>query len=86
MFTAYEEPLHGFVDANHGNKFYEKGFTGFDFKLCGGPHCGCNKQRCTTDSSTESEVVAMVQACKQAMFLKHLLAELRICSEYENLY
>lgn len=69
--------LHGYVDASHGNNFDGKSFSGYVFMLSGGPVAwGSRKQRLVADSTTESEFIAMVLGCKEAMFLKQLLEEL----------
>lgn len=86
-FSADQEDLHGYVDASHGNNFDGRSFSGFVFSYCGAPVAwGSRKQRLIADSTTESEYIAMVLACKEAMFLKQILEELGICQKSVTLY
>jgi len=69
--------LEGFVDSDWANDSDRKSYSGYVFKLSGGPISwqSC-KQKSTALSSTEAEYIGLCEASKEAVYLKNLLNEL----------
>lgn len=69
--------LEGFVDSDWANDSDRKSYTGYVFKLSSGPvSWQCMKQKTVALSSTESEYIALSEACKEAIYLRNILKEL----------
>jgi hypothetical protein len=70
--------VEAYVDADWANdKEDRRSYTGFIFKLAGGPiSWESRKQRTVALSSTEAEYMALSDGAKEAMFLKNILLEL----------
>lgn len=69
--------LEGFVDSDWANDSDRKSYTGYVFKLSGGPiSWQSSKQNSTALSSTEAEYIGLCEASKEAVYLKNLLNEL----------
>lgn len=88
VYTRDNNNLEGFVDADWGsNSIDRKSYTGFCFKLSGAViSFECKKQQTVALSSTESEYMAIAEACKEAIYLKNLLSEIVGCNYTINLY
>lgn len=78
MYTKDNKNLEGFVDADWGsNNIDRKSYTGFCFKFSGAViSYECKKQQTVALSSTESEYMAISEACKEAIYLKNLMYEI----------
>ena len=76
--TGEEDKLRCFVDAAYANDPRKrKSTTGFAFTYCGGAIVYRSKtQSITALSSTESELIAAVEAAKGTRFLRSMLKEL----------
>lgn len=69
--------LEGFVDSDWANDHDRKSYTGYVFKLSGGPiSWQSSKQKSTALSSTEAEYIGLSEASKEAVYLKNILSEL----------
>lgn len=69
--------LLGFVDSDWANDCDRKSYTGYVFKLSGGPiSWQSSKQKTTALSSTEAEYIGLCEASKEAVYLKSFLNEL----------
>ncbi|KAG5889496.1 hypothetical protein JTB14_026500 [Gonioctena quinquepunctata] len=73
----FENILHGYADADWGGDTRDrKSNTGYLFKYSGGlVSWRSKKQDCVSLSSTEAEVIALSEACQEAMWLKQLLKD-----------
>jgi hypothetical protein len=71
--------LQGYCDADYARDIVDrKSVTGHLFTLNGGPVTWTStKQRCVATSTTESEYIALSEACKQGQWLRALLRELQ---------
>ena len=71
--------LYGYVDASYASDQDDtKSYTGYVFLLNDTPIVWTSKrQTYTTTSSTEAEIAALYEACREAIALRNLLAELR---------
>lgn len=82
LSNSSEEPnvLKGYADANWAeDKTDRKSNSGYIFKLNGGGiSWSCRKQSCVSLSSTEAELIALSEACKEAIWLRKLLEDLQI--------
>lgn len=70
--------INGYVDADWANNSIDrKSYSGFCFMLSG---CviswGCKPQKSVALSSTESEYIAISEACKEAVYLRNLQNEI----------
>jgi hypothetical protein len=74
-----EPRLQGYADSDYaGDVADRRSTTGHIFTLCGGPVSWASvKQRCVSTSTTESEYIALSEACKQGQWLRALLRELQ---------
>ncbi|XP_053596012.1 uncharacterized protein LOC128667987 [Microplitis demolitor] len=72
--TANKE-LVGYADANWAESREDrKSNSGYLFKIFGGTVSWCcKKQDCVSISSTETEIVALAETCKEAVWLRELL-------------
>lgn len=88
MYTKDNKNLEGFVDADWGsNNIDRKSYTGFCFKFSGAViSYECKKQQTVALSSTESEYMAISEACKEAIYLKSLMYEIVGCNYTIILY
>lgn len=77
-FTKDDINLLGYVDADWGSdKADRKSYTGYIFKLSGGPiSWKSSKQKTVALSSTEAEYMALSDASKEAIYLRNLVYEL----------
>lgn len=80
IFKKDSIDLHGFVDADWAScNIDRRSYTGYCFVLSG---CVISyesrKQRTVALSSTESEYMALAEACKEAIYLSNLMSELGI--------
>ena len=75
--------LNGYVDANYANdRDNRKSTTSFIFTLCGSCISWKSQlQPIVALSTTESEYIAMTEAFKEALWLKGLMAEIKIENE-----
>lgn len=75
--TITDIDLEGFVDSDWANDHDRKSYTGYVFKLNGGPISwqSC-KQKSTALSSTEAEYIGLSEASKEAVYLRNILGEL----------
>lgn len=73
-----ELDLHGFCDADWANcTFDRRSYTGYIFKLAGGPVAWeAKKQPTVALSSTEAEYMALTSACKEACYLRRFVSEI----------
>ncbi|KAG5875990.1 hypothetical protein JTB14_007367 [Gonioctena quinquepunctata] len=73
----FENILHGYADADWGGDTRDrKSNTGYLFKYSGGlVSWRSKKQDCVSLSLTEAEVIALSEACQEAMWLKQLLKD-----------
>ncbi|BES98092.1 Hydra magnipapillata [Nesidiocoris tenuis] len=71
--------LTGFADADWANDPNDRrSFTGFVFKMSGAAiSWECRKQKCIALSSTEAEYVAISESCKEGIYLKSFLSEIK---------
>lgn len=71
--------LNGYADANWAeDRFDRKSNSGYVFQLNGGTiSWACRKQTCVSLSSTEAEFVALSEACKEVIWLRRLLHDMR---------
>lgn len=70
--------LEGFVDSDWGSDVSDrKSYTGYVFKCSGGAISwkSC-KQKTVALSSTEAEYMAIIDACKEAIYLRNLINEI----------
>jgi hypothetical protein len=75
--------LVGYSDADWGNDSTRRSISGYRFKFGAGViSWSSKKQKTVALSSTEAEYMALTQACKEAMWLKRLLKEMK-CREDE---
>ena len=66
-----------YSDASYGGSYDGRSVTGFVFLLCGGAvKWGSKLQAVTALSTAESELYAVTEATKEALFLRTLLSEL----------
>lgn len=74
MYTKHNNNLIGFIDAEwDSNNINRKSYTGFCFKLSGAMvSYEYKKQQTVALSSTESEYMAISEACKEAIYLQNL--------------
>ena len=80
-FTMHNEsPLQGYSDSDWaGDRDDSKSTSGYLFSLCGAAICWkSRKQKLITLSSTEAEYIALMEAAKEASWLRNLFLE--ICS------
>jgi hypothetical protein len=77
-FKKEDTDLEGFVDADWAsNSVDRKSYTGYGFKFSGSlVSWESVKQKTVALSSTESEYMAIAEACKEAIYLRNLLQEL----------
>jgi len=74
-----QSKLYGYCDASFGDIDCSKSTTGYVFTFAGGPvSWRSKKQSLSTTSSTESELVSLCSATKEAIWLKNLAMELNI--------
>lgn len=78
VYRRSGEPLKGFCDADWANcPFDRKSYTGYIFKLGGGPVSWESKKQPTTAlSSAESEYMALASATKEACYLRRFIFEI----------
>lgn len=78
--TNEHELIYGYADANFAeNKSDRKSNGGYVFILNGGViSWTCRKQSCVSLSSTEAEFIALSEACKEALWLRRVLADMKI--------
>ena len=78
IFTGNPSVLEGFSDASWiSNEDDHSSTTGWIFMLGGGAiSWGSKKQTCITNSTMESEFVALASACREGEWLKDLLYEI----------
>jgi hypothetical protein len=68
---------HGYVDASHGGEFDKKSRSAYVFCVFGCPVAWYSKKQTVTAlSSTEAEVIALVEGIKEAIWMKNFLNEL----------
>lgn len=82
-----DSKLSCYVDASYAeDRTDRKSMTGYIFKLNGGTISWCSKkQQCVTLSSTEAELVAMAEACKEAIWISKLLKDINQTKNQETI-
>lgn len=80
VFKKNDSNLHGYVDADWASCSVDRrSYTGYSFILSG---CVISyesrKQRTVALSSTEAEYMALSEACKEAIYLRHLMNEIGV--------
>ncbi|XP_043484709.1 secreted RxLR effector protein 161-like [Leptopilina heterotoma] len=78
LYTHERSDLAGYVDADWAGSTHDRrSFTGFAFILSGGAIVwDSRKQRNVALSTTEAEYMAMAEAAKEVVHLRHFLVEL----------
>lgn len=77
LYKSTGHTLTGFADADWGNNFDGRSFTGFSFVFGNAAvSWECHKQNSTQLSSTHAELVAITDATREAIYLKSLLNEI----------
>ncbi|XP_059221638.1 uncharacterized protein LOC131996193 [Stomoxys calcitrans] len=72
--------LIGYADANWAeDNIDRKSNSGYVFQINGGSiSWACRKQTCVSLSSTEAEFISLSEACKEAIWLRRLLSDMKI--------
>lgn len=78
VYRRCKEPLRGYCDADWANcPIDRKSYTGYTFKLSGGPvSWESRKQPTVALSSTEAEYMALASATKEACYLRRFVHEI----------
>ncbi|KMQ89570.1 retrovirus-related gag-pol polyprotein [Lasius niger] len=76
--TNNEEFLHGYADADYAEcRIDRKSNSGYVFFVNGGlVSWSCKKQPVVAQSSTEAELIALNEACNEALWLRKILADM----------
>lgn len=76
--TNNEEFLHGYADADYTEcRIDRKSNSGYVFFVNGGlVSWSCKKQPVVAQSSTETELIALNEACNEALWLRKILADM----------
>lgn len=73
------DELEGYADANFAENRGRKSNSGYIFMLFGAAiSWSCKRQTCVAMSSTESEFIALSEACKEAQWLRRLLSDFQL--------
>lgn len=79
MYTKTNANINVFSDADWGSSSDRKSYSGTVAVMSGGAVLwSSRKQRCTSLSSTESELIALSESCKDAMYIKGFMQELNL--------
>src|SRR5438046_7592921 len=85
LYKSINGDLIGYADAAYANARLFRSTTGFCFLISGAPVSWTSKrQSITAQSTTESEYIALTEAGKQAVWLRHLLYTLRKPEVYKK--
>lgn len=78
--AAKDKNLIGYADANWAeDRLDRKSNSGYIFQINGGTiSWSCKKQTCVSLSSTEAEFIALSDACKEAIWIRQLLEDMKI--------
>lgn len=79
------QQLHGYSDAAFGNSVNQWSTGGYMFMINESPVCwASNKQSIAAESSTEAEYMALSNASRQAVWIRHLLFSLNKSNIYSD--
>lgn len=80
LYRKTSSSIYGVVDADWGNNLADrKSYSGYGFILNGSViSWEARKQRTVALSSTEAEFLAITEAAKEAIYLKHIMSEIGV--------